>query len=190
MTHLLTLANPALSPQVPAAAFLDCQLPPTSVDWSPLCPALISWLPFSWLLSPCDCLWDLPSLLLFRSRGRSRAQAILCVSRQNRQRDPLTGTHTHRNECHPSCHSALIRKIRRFISKLMLGSSQFVIFFFQNFVIFSIGTIHKSIELKSNEDISLNKTRSNHNTSFRNLKTTQAKLKNSLAEMKWANKNE
>ena len=33
---------------------------------------------FSWLVCPVDCLWDLPSLILFRSRGRSRARA-LCV---------------------------------------------------------------------------------------------------------------
>ena len=47
---------------------------------------LVSFLPcshllmgyFSWLLCSADCLWDLPSFVIFRSRGRPRAQA-LCV---------------------------------------------------------------------------------------------------------------
>ena len=74
LTYLLALVNPAsVGQQVFAVAFL------ISVDWSPLCPALISWLTFSWLLSPANFPWDLPSLVLLRSRGRSRAQA-LCVS--------------------------------------------------------------------------------------------------------------
>ena len=102
LTYLPALVNPAsVSQQVLAVAFL------TSVDWSPLCPAFISWLTFSWLLSPADCPWDPPSLVLFWSRGRSRAKSFVWVSRQNRQRDPLTSTRTHRNECHPSCHSYL-----------------------------------------------------------------------------------
>ena len=38
---------------------------------------------------------DLPFLLHFRSRGRSRAQAFLWVSRRSRQRDSLIGEHPH-----------------------------------------------------------------------------------------------
>ena len=68
---------------------------------------------FSALLSSPDCLllptglccsllltafsWDLPSLIYFWSQGRSWVQALW----QNRQRDSLTGTHTHRNGCRP-----------------------------------------------------------------------------------------
>ena len=59
---------------------------------------LVSAALFCWLF-----LWDFPSLVLFRSRGRYRKQA-LCVGFVPKQRDSLTGTHTHRNECHPSCH--------------------------------------------------------------------------------------
>ena len=50
----------------------------TSVEWSTLCPALISWLTFSWLLSPVDFPWDLLSLVLFRSCRISHAQAF-CI---------------------------------------------------------------------------------------------------------------
>ena len=76
------IGQPGLSPQVLAATFL------TSIDWCPLCPALISWLTFFWLLAPVDCslllpfswlfLWDRFSLVHFRSRGRSRMKDI-CV---------------------------------------------------------------------------------------------------------------
>ena len=49
LTYLLALVNPESGQQVLTVTFL------TSVDWSPLCSALISWLTFSWLLSPTDC---------------------------------------------------------------------------------------------------------------------------------------
>ena len=64
LTHPLTLTKPDLSPQV-VAPVLFCR-PPGSVNWSILCPGLVCY--------P----WDLPSLVLFRSRGEFRAQA-LCV---------------------------------------------------------------------------------------------------------------
>ena len=86
LTHLFALINPAsVGLQVLAVVFL------TSVD-SLLCPADIFSLPtvsFPGLLSQADCsllpsfvnwslclLSDLPSLLHFRSRGRSRPQSL------------------------------------------------------------------------------------------------------------------
>ena len=53
---------------------------------------------------------ELPSLVFFRSRWKSRVQALLWVSRQNRQKNSLTGTHPHphpRKRMHTSCHSYL-----------------------------------------------------------------------------------
>ena len=63
-------------------------------DWSPLCSTLISWLTFSWRLSPADCPWDLPPLVLFQSRRRSRAQA-LCVGLAPRQTKGSSDRHPH-----------------------------------------------------------------------------------------------
>ena len=68
LTHLLMLVNPAsVGQQVLAVTFL------TSVDWSPLCLTLISW-----LLSPADCLLlfsllppSAGSLFLFTTLGPS-----------------------------------------------------------------------------------------------------------------------
>ena len=85
----------------------------TSVDWSPLCPTFISlnactvdWfflLPFCWLSSSLlpTVLWDIPSLVVSGLVGDLVRKLFVRLSRQNRQRDSLTGTHTHRNGCHP-----------------------------------------------------------------------------------------
>ena len=40
-------------------------------------------------------LWDLPFLIHFRSHGRSGPQSFVWVSCQSRQKDSLTGVHTH-----------------------------------------------------------------------------------------------
>ena len=80
LTYLLALVNPeSVGQQVLEVTFL------TSVNRALLWPALISWLNFSSLLSPADCprlltvsfslLWNLPFIVFFQSRGRSRAQA-------------------------------------------------------------------------------------------------------------------
>ena len=98
LIHFLALVNPASVGQHVLAATLL-----TSVDWSPFYPTLISWLTFTWLFSPVDSGTFLP---LSVSWEISRAGPVW-VSRQNRQRDSLTDTHTHRNECHPSCHRCL-----------------------------------------------------------------------------------
>ena len=99
-----------------------------SVDWSLLLPSADCVLPltafscrlsssasFFWLCPSLDCslmpnvlfcsllLTDLLLDLLpasFRSRGRSRVQA-LCVGFAPKQRDPLTGTHTHQRNKYP-----------------------------------------------------------------------------------------
>ena len=93
--------------QVLAAVFL------TSVDWAPLCPTLISWLSspgtFCWLCpslllshtgcplllpsAECLLLCDFPSLV-FRSRGRSRAQ-VLCVGFAPKQIKEFSDWHPH-----------------------------------------------------------------------------------------------
>ena len=63
---------------------LDCYLAPTGLFYPPL---------------STDCLlWDLPSLLHFRSRRRSHPQSFVWVSRQNRQRDRLSGANTNGNK--------------------------------------------------------------------------------------------
>ena len=91
LTHLLILANSAWVLR-PISCFLLLTALFSSVDWSVLSTSL------EWLDSVSFS--GLPSLVLFRSRGGSREQVL-----QNRQRNPLTGTHTYRNECHPSCHN-------------------------------------------------------------------------------------
>ena len=116
LTYILALVTPAsVDQQVLAAAFL------TSVDWSPLCPTLISLTasfyrlvsaaPFCWLFPSLDCslmpavlfcsllltvLWDHPSLVP-TSRGRSRAQALLCgfCAKIDKGILWLAPTHTH-----------------------------------------------------------------------------------------------
>ena len=66
----------------------------------PSSPASFCWLfqlPLSVFLRQLTlCLpWDLPLHFNFLSRGRSRAQGFVWVSRQSRQSDSLTGAHTH-----------------------------------------------------------------------------------------------
>ena len=73
-------------PQVQAAAFLDGQLPPTSVDWSILSPSA------NWLLSLQ--FWHLPSLVVFRSCGKSHVQA-LCVGFAPKQTKGSSDWHPH-----------------------------------------------------------------------------------------------
>ena len=52
------------------------------------------------------------------SSGLSR-KLFVWVSRQNRQRDPLSDTHTHRNECHPSRHNNNHLCIHRILSSIV-----------------------------------------------------------------------
>ena len=118
---ILALVIPAsVGQQVLAGAFL------TSVDWSPLCPVIISltacFVDWSLLLSSADCpsldCYLMPtvifcSLLLTPSslvpsfpRPSGLVGDLVCwpfvwVSRQNRQRDSVTGTHIHKNGYHP-----------------------------------------------------------------------------------------
>ena len=101
LTHFLALVNPASS-----NVFLDRQLPQL------LSTGLFSWLVcsahFPRLLCPADCLTRafLPSSSSSLVGDLAR-KPFLWASRQNRQRNLLTGTytHTHRNECHRSCHT-------------------------------------------------------------------------------------
>ena len=114
-THFLALVNPAsVGQQVLVAAFLN------SVDWSPLCPTLISWLTcsvdWSLLLPSADCPSLFSGTFLPSSSsglvGDLTHKTFVWVSRQNRQRDCLTGTLTHpHNECPTSCHTNTLRKI-------------------------------------------------------------------------------
>ena len=105
------LVNPAsVGQQVLAVAFLtfvDSLLCPTSI-FSCLLQLTVSYpeqlSQADWSLLPsvlnCSlCLFsDLPSLVHFRSRGKSRPQSFVWVSRQNRQRDRLSGANTNENE--------------------------------------------------------------------------------------------
>ena len=116
LTHPLTLVNPTSGTTGP------CSRLSRSSDSSDFC----------WLLSPSDCpvlstaffcsancllllaasfcllLWPCLPLSSFDLVGNLALKPFVWVSRQNRQNDPLTGTHTdtHRNECHPSCHNS------------------------------------------------------------------------------------
>ena len=113
LTYLLALVNPAsVGQQVLAAAFL------TSDDWSPLCPTLIFWLTFSWVLPPADSPlllpvsfslpWFLPSFprLLPVSWDISRTSS-LCGFRAKTNKGILwlPSIYTH-NECPTSCQTA------------------------------------------------------------------------------------
>ena len=109
LTYLLALVNPAsVGQQILAAAFL------TSVGWYPLCPTLISWQTLSWLLSPADCSLLPPSVDCFSGTFLPSSSSGLTAlfmgfaPPPKKQRDFLTGTHTHRNEYHLSCHSCYI----------------------------------------------------------------------------------
>ena len=95
----------------------------TFVDWSPLCPILISWLTFSWLLSLADLSfpwlphhagWSLllPSAdcLLLSSLGPSFPRPTdlvgdLAPKQTKRFSDWHSHTHPH-NECTTSCYSS------------------------------------------------------------------------------------
>ena len=52
-------------------------------------------LDFCWLPSSVGCPETLPFLVFFRSRRRSRAQALCVDFAPKKQRNPLTGTHPH-----------------------------------------------------------------------------------------------
>ena len=93
LTYLLALVNPeSVGRLVLAVTFQP------SVDWFHLCPTShLLTDSFSWLLSPADCLWDLPSLVLFLSRGRSRTQA-LCVVFAPKQTKEFSEWHPHTAE--------------------------------------------------------------------------------------------
>ena len=82
--------------------FLSTQL--SSPDW----PVLSTGLFCSLLLTVSfSLLWDLPSSTSGLV-GDLAHKSFVWVSRQNRQRDPLTNTHTHWNECHPSCQNTVL----------------------------------------------------------------------------------
>ena len=85
-----------------AESSLDCPVLSTGL----FCSLLLTVL-FNPLLSTDSLclLWDLPSLVHFRSRSRSRPQALCVGFALNRQKDSLTDTHTNRNECYPSCYT-------------------------------------------------------------------------------------
>ena len=99
LTYTLMLASPASGSTHPSS-----RLPSTFDDCSHLSSALLCLL----LCSASFCsLRNLPSLVLFQSRGKSRAQA-LCVGFTPKQTkgsfDLHPRQHTQRNKCHPSCH--------------------------------------------------------------------------------------
>ena len=68
--------------------------PLTAISHRLVSSALHCRLHLSVLLTDPLSFWDFPFFLHFRSRGRSRPQSFVWVSRQSRQRDSLTSTHT------------------------------------------------------------------------------------------------
>ena len=105
LTHPLMSANPVSGSTGPSSC-----LPLTSVDCSLLLTALFCRL-VSFALSVVYLLQSSSGLM-----GNLAHNPFVWVSHQNRQRDPLTGTHTHRNECHLSCHTINDKNIRKFFS--------------------------------------------------------------------------
>ena len=109
---LLALVNPdSVSQQMLAVIFLtsvDSLLCPTSMfSLAPSADCVLPWTSISSRLFSsallCQltslCLFsDLPSLVHFQSRGKSYPRAFVWVSRQNRQRDRLSGANTNGNE--------------------------------------------------------------------------------------------
>ena len=95
----LTLSRWPTWPLGPQVLAVTCTL---------LLTSLFYWLPSSVLLSAffCSVLWPCLPYLSSGLVGNLARKPFVCVSRQNRQRGLLSGTysHTHRNECHPSCH--------------------------------------------------------------------------------------
>ena len=97
LTHLLALVNLAsVGQQVLAVAFwllliglLSVRL--SSSDW----PILSTSLCCSLLMSPS----------LFSETFLPSSSSDLVGDLVHRKRDSLTGTHTHRNKCHPLCHN-------------------------------------------------------------------------------------
>ena len=101
LTHPLRLANTACESTGPSSrlSFLDYRLPSTSVDCLVLSSSLF-----------CLLLFYSGTFLLTSSSGpvgNLAGRPFVQVSCQNRQRDRLIGTHTHRNEWHQSCHNYL-----------------------------------------------------------------------------------
>ena len=94
MTHPLTFANPTSKSTGPSSRLSLLLL-----------IALSCRLPCSVSAFFCLLLWLLPSSSSGRE-GNLAHRPFASVSHQNGQRDPLicTHTHTHRYECHPSCH--------------------------------------------------------------------------------------
>ena len=127
LNHPLTLANPTSGSKGPSS-----RVPPTSIDTSLQLTTLLS------LLCSVDCpvlstsfFCCLPSSALsgtlFPSSssglvGNLARKTFVWVSYQNRQTYPLTGINTHRNECHPSCHTCckFSRVFFVFLSLLLL----------------------------------------------------------------------
>ena len=97
LTHPLTLANPASE----STGSSNCLSQPSA---SPDFCRLARSVHFSWLSFYSETFLPSSSSSLV---GDLMRKPIAWVLRQNRQRDPLTGTHTHThgNECHPSCHN-------------------------------------------------------------------------------------
>ena len=85
LTHLLTLANPASQ----STGSSSCSLLPTAQFCRLFSSASFSWLPPSWFW-----LWDLLSVVFFRSRGRSRTKA-LCVGFSPKQTKRSSEWHPH-----------------------------------------------------------------------------------------------
>ena len=100
LTHLLTLANPAWVHRPSSYSLLLIAL----------FSGLVCSLPWSLQFPSLDCLLFSSGTFLPLSSGlvgNLTRKPFMWVSHQNRQRDPLTGTHTHtqRNKCHPSHHN-------------------------------------------------------------------------------------
>ena len=126
------VANQTSESTGPSSHFLDRQLPPT-VDCSLLLITQFCRLPHS-----------VPSgtFLLSSSSG-----LMGNLVHQNRQRNLLTGTHTHRNECHPSCHISTL-----YHTPFPKANAPTVNTFWNVIVAYPVWIVHLSWSNRSNQE--------------------------------------
>ena len=107
LTHPLTLANPALTPQVLTLA-VACSLLPTALFCPLLCSASFSWLSASpdFCRLPCSLPWSLLSTSVDSRTFLSSSSSGLVGNLTPKQKNLLTDTYPH-NEYPTSCHTGL-----------------------------------------------------------------------------------
>ena len=117
---LMRACTRAKLPKATSNANLSSRVVQPGFCWTTVLSSCLS--DFCWLVSSLPCSHLLTELLLTALSCRLSlgppfphllpvsweiSRTWLCVGFAPKQRDPLTGPHTHRNECQPSCHITL-----------------------------------------------------------------------------------